>query len=540
MGQKIDIVDVLVIGAGSSGGAFTWRLSEAGFDVMCLEQGDWLRPEDYPSAQDDWELHFYTDFNLDPNFRGLPQDYPVNNDDTPITPLMVNAVGGSAVHWGAHFPRMRPSDFRVKTLDGAADDWPVTYAKLEPYFDVNDKMVGVAGLNGNPAYPPMPRRQTPPLPIGKHGETIARGFEELGWHWWPAESAINSRPYDGRPACNNCGPCILGCYNRSRASADVTYWPKAIDNGAVLKTNCRVREITVGKDGLADGVVYYDEQGRVREQKARAVVLACNGVGTPRLLLNSRSALFPNGLANSSGLVGRNLMFHPVAFVTGVFDDNLDGFKGPIACSITSYEFYETELSRGFVRGSQLQVNRSLGPVHTALGGVGGSPIPWGDRHHQAFAERMGRTISIGVLGEDLPEEHNRVELDPELTDGDGIPAPKIAYTESDNSKKLLEFGAERAAEALEAAGATSVVTNPLARIAGWHLLGTARMGTDPEKSVVDRFGACHDMRNLFIIDGSIFVTGGAVNPTSTIQALALYVADNFTKRARNLPGKTA
>ena len=208
--------------------------------------------------------------------------------------------------------------------------------------------------------------------------------------------------------------------------------------------------------------------------------------------------------------------------------EDLEGYKGPISCSITSYEFYETDLSRGFVRGSQLQVNRSLGPLHTALGGIGGSPIPWGDRHHSVFAERMGRTITIAVLGEDLPEEHNRVELDPELTDGDGIPAPKIMYVESENSRKLMEFGAERAAEALDAAGATDIHSNPLLRAAGWHLLGTARMGADPEQSVVDRFGACHDVKNLFIIDGSIFMTGGAVNPTSTIQALALYVADSF------------
>lgn len=536
MGKSGEIVDVLVVGAGSAGGAFVWSLSESGYDVMCLEQGPWLSPEDAPSTHEDWELHTYTDYNLDPNYRKLPQDYPINNENTCITPLMINAVGGSGIHWGAHFPRMRPSDFRVKDLDGVADNWPLTYYELEPYFDLNDRMVGVSGLNGNPAYPPMPMRQTPPLPIGKHGETIARGFEKLGWHWWPAESAINSEPYDGRPACNNCGPCILGCHNASRASSDVTYWPKAIAKGASLKTGCRVKEVTVNKHGFATGVIYYDEKGILKEQKASVVVLACNGVGTPRLLLNSVSPVFPNGLANHSGLVGRNLMFHPVAVVDGVFEENLQGFKGPLSCSITSYEFYETDVSRGFVRGSQLQVNRSEGPVHVSLGsGAAGNRVPWGEEHHRIFSQRMGNTIRVAVMGEDLPELSNRVELDDQMSDSDGVSSPKINYVESENSKKLIEFGIDRAIEVLGAAGAKSIHHDPLLSAAGWHLMGTARMGTNPERSVVDRFGACHDVRNLYVIDGSIFVTAGAVNPTSTIQALALYIADNLKKSSRFL-----
>ena len=197
MSQRTDIVDVLVIGAGMSGGAFTWSLADAGIGVMCIEQGRWPIPSLYPSTQEDWELHLYSDYHFDPNVRGLPEDYPVNTEDTPITPFMYNAVGGSAVHWGAHFPRMRPSDFRVKTIDGVADDWPLTYYDLEPFFDLNDRMTGVAGLAGNPAYPPMPPRQTPPLGIGKQGNKLAQGFERLGWHWWPAESAINSAPMMG-------------------------------------------------------------------------------------------------------------------------------------------------------------------------------------------------------------------------------------------------------------------------------------------------------------------------------------------------------
>ena len=529
-------VDVLVIGAGASGGAFTWSLSGAGFQVMCLEQGDWVDPAAYPTTGDDWELHRSTDFSPDPNVRAQPQDYPVNNTASPIAPLMYNAVGGSTIHWSAHFPRLHPSDFRVKSLDGVADDWPVTYAQLEPYFDLNDRMVGVAGVNGDPAYPPKPPRQTPPIPLGKLGDAIAGGFDKLGWHWWPSDSAVITRPYDGRAPCNNCGPCDIGCVPRAKASADVTYWPKAVQSGAILKTGARVREITLGDDGMAEGAVYYDRDGRLHEQKARVVVLACNGVGTPRLLLNSKSAAFPDGLANSSGLVGKNLMFHPYAMVTGVFEDDLEGHKGPVGCAILSQEFYETDASRDFVRGYTFQIDRSSGPVNTALGGIGGhDPIPWGDDHHGVLAERLGHTITIAVIGDDLPEEHNTVTLDPNLTDSDGIPSPMITYTLGENSNRLVDHGIARASEALEAAGARKVLVNPLLRPGGWHLMGTARMGTDSSGSVVDGSGRSHDVKNLFVIDGSVFVTGGAVNPTSTIQALALKIADGVKNNARHM-----
>ena len=535
MAIKEEPADVLVIGAGGSGGAFAWSLSDAGIQVVCLEQGDWVAPHAFPSALDEWELHRLTDMSPDPNVRAQRQDYPVNNDESPIAPLMYNAVGGSTIHWSAHFPRFHPSDFRVRSLDGVADDWPISYSQLERFFDLNDRMMGVSGVRGDPAYPPKPERQTPPIPLGALGETIVKGFEKLGWHWWPSDSAIITRPYQGRAACNNCGPCDIGCYQGAKASTDLTYWPRALENGAVLRTRSRVREITVGRDGLADGAVYYDDQGRVREQKARIVVIACNGVGTPRLLLNSKSALFPDGLANSSGLVGKNLMFHPYAMVTGLFDEVLEGYKGPIGCVILSQEFYETDPARGFVRGYTFQVVRSSGPANTAMSGQGGLPVPWGMDHHRLFKERFGRTVTLCVIGDDLPEEHNRITLDPELSDSDGIPAPKVTYTLSDNSRRMLDHGIARATEVLEASGAHQVLVNPLLRPAGWHLMGTARMGTDPAGSVVDASGRCHDVKNLFIIDGSIFVTAGAVNPTPTIQALALYIADQLKRNGRTL-----
>ena len=529
-----ETVDVLIVGAGASGAALAWSLAETRMNILCLEQGGWMKPSEYPSTSDDWELHRLSDFNLSPNARNRPEDYPVNDGDSPIAPVMFNAVGGSTITWAAYFPRFHPSDFRVRTLDGVADDWPVDYWDLEPFFDLNDRMMGVSGLAGNPAYPPKPV-QTPPIPLGKLGVTIAKGFNKLGWHWWPSDSAVLTQPYEGREACVNAGPCDLGCAQGAKASTDITYWPAARRAGVRLETHCRVREITVGDNGMADGVIYYDADGVERRQRAEVVVLACNGIGTARLLLNSRSSLFPDGLANRSGLVGKNLMFHPYGYVTGVFDELLEGFKGPVACCVTSQEFYETDSSRGFVRGYTFEVLRSFGPLTTALSGFEGRPIPWGPEHRREFERRFGRTITVGVVCEDLPELENRVELDPDLVDSHGIPAPRVRYRLSENSTRMIEHGVARAREVLEAAGAKETVVQAPARNTGWHLLGTARMGTDPAASVVNPWGRCHDVRNLFIVDGSIFVTSGGVNPTSTIQALALYIGDNIKKNLANL-----
>ena len=292
-----------------------------------------------------------------------------------------------------------------------------------------------------------------------------------------------------------------------------------------------MREITLGPDGRVDGALYHDGEGRLREQKARAVVLAANGIGTPRLLLNSRSARFPDGLANRSGLVGRNLMFHPYAMVRGVFDQPLGGHRGPIGCSLISQEFYETDLSRGFVRGYSFQVARGLSPIASALGGFIDDRVPWGREHRRAYDDRFDRTITVAVIAEDLPEPNNRVDLDPALTDSHGIPAPRVSYTLSENSRRMLDHGIARAGEALEAAGAREVSANPLLRAGGWHLMGTARMGRDPATSVIDAEGRCHDVPNLYIVDGSAMVTCAGVNPTSTIQAVALHIADGMIRR---------
>ena len=510
-----DVADVLVIGAGASGAAFTWSLTQAGIKVVCLEQGGWVPRGYLPVGDPAAPLHGQTDFHADPNVRGLPEDYPTNDRNTPIAPLMYNAVGGSTIHWGSHFPRFHPSDFRLKSLDGVADDWPMTYHELEPYYDMNDRMMGVSGQAGDPAYPPKPERPCPPLSIRPGGRVLAQAFDKLGWHWWSSDTALNSTPHDGRPA-------DTGEVLRSLASVDIVYWPKALQQGAKLKTHARVREILVDKSGRAAGALYYDSKGVLQEQRARVVVLAANGIGTARLLLNSKSNLFPDGLANSSGLVGKNLMHHPCGMVAGVFDEWLPGNgPRPRGSVMSSHEFCETDLSRGFVRGYHLQIESAAStPLSTALGSLPGSRAPWGAGHHQTLKERFGRTAAIMVMAEDLPEEHNRVSLDPDLTDGHGIPAPKIEYTISENSDKILAHGAEMAAAVMETAGAGDVFVAHQERSAGAHLLGTARMGNDPATSVVNRCGRSHDVPNLFVIDGSVFVTAASVNPTATIQAL--------------------
>ena len=264
------------------------------------------------------------------------------------------------------------------------------------------------------------------------------------------------------------------------------------------------------------------------------VVIACNGIGTPRLLLNSASGRFPNGLANSSGLVGKNFMFHPYALIYGYVEEVTDSNRAPPTC-LWSKEFYETDPSRGFVRGYTFQFGRGVGPVMEAVMSEAKGLLPWGADHHAVFRRLNGHRLSLAAICEDLPEEHNRVTLDPHLKDSHGIPAPKVDYTIGENSAKMLEHGIARAKEVLAAAGATDVCVNCPILYGGWHLLGTARMGTDPERSVVNEWGRSHDVKNLFIVDGSVFVTSGGVNPTSTIQAIALYIADQMKRRLANL-----
>jgi choline dehydrogenase-like flavoprotein len=528
-----EIVDVLIIGAGASGAAVAWSLADTRMKILCLEQGDWMKQSDYPSTGRDWEARMHSDFATSPNRRARPTDYPVNDDNSPIKVLNFNGVGGSTIVYAAHYPRLHPSDFRVRSLDGVADDWPIDYATLEPFFAENERMTGVSGLAGDPAYPPK-QPPMPPLALGKSGAHFAKAMNQLGWHWWPSDTAVATVEYEGRAPCINLGHCSPACAQGAKASTDITYWPAAIRAGVELRTHCRVREITLNKHGMAAGVLYYDRDGVEHFQPAEVVILACNGVGTSRLLLNSKSARFPNGLANSSGQVGRNLMFHPYASVFGYVEEPTDANRAPPTC-LWSKQFYETDLARGFVRGYAIQFGRGTGTISEAVMSEARGLLPWGEDHHRVFRRLNGHRLGASAVCEDLPEEHNRVTLDPVLKDSHGIPAPRIDYTIGENTAQMMRHGIARVREILETAGARDISVNAPIPYGGWHLLGTTRMGHDPERSVVNGWGRTHDVKNLFIVDGGLFTTSGGVNPTSTIQALALYIADQMKQRLATL-----
>ncbi|MFF5585213.1 GMC family oxidoreductase [Streptomyces hygroscopicus] len=529
--------DVLIIGAGASGGVAAGALAQAGFDVICLEQGNWPDRADYPAQRGTYELEARKQWSGSPNVRQNPVDYPINDADSDVAPLMYAGVGGSMILYAGDWPRLLPSDFRVRSLDGVADDWPLRYADLQPFYERTDVALGVSGAGGDPAYPEGAEPPLPPLPIGTMGARMAHAHDKLGWHWWPAAQAVLSAPYQGRRPCVQFGACMQGCPEGAKASTDLTHWPAAVAKGVRLLTGARVARILMSRGGLATGAEFVRPDGSWHVVRADVVILAANAVGTPRILLNSASPRHPDGLANSSGLVGRRLMVHPFANVTGYFEDDVESWRGHVGAKITCFEFYETDTDRGFVRGAKWSLAPTGGPLNAALPTRAGDAV-WGAAHHEHVRRHLGHTISWGIFGEDLPDEANRVTVDAALTDSSGIPAPKITYAVSENSRRLLDFHIARATESLHTAGAYDVATEALMRSSGWHLLGTARMGTDPRTSVVDPYGRSHDIPNLYVMDGSVFVTSGGVNPTSTITALALRSTEHLiaSRRDQRIP----
>lgn len=533
--EKADLAewaDVVIVGAGPSGAIAALELAKSGLSVVCLEQGEWVDPARFTGDKRSWELTADQRWHYNPNRRLSLADYPVDDSESDVPPAMFNGVGGSTIMWSAAWPRLTPSDFRVRSLDGVADDWPISYDELVPFYDEVERDIGISGLAGDPAYPQRSEYPMPQLPVGKTGMAAIRGMDQLGWHWWVGSTAIATQPYRRLNPCVRIGTCNTGCPEGAKASADVTHWPDALEHGVKLITGARVREITVDANGLADGVVYIRDGQEIR-QRAGIVICCANGIGTPRLLLMSASAAHPDGLANSSGMVGRNLMMHGMSAVMGCFDEPLESWLGPFGQHVYSMEFYETDTSRGFVRGAKWQLFPGSGPL-ALHAGLAGAPFDygWGEQMHRNTAKWFGRSMGWAIIYEDLPNPENRVTLSEDLTDSDGLPAPKLHFRVDANARRLSEWHMDRAAEALVAAGATETMRIPDTGM-GAHLLGTARMGNDPATSVVDRWGRSHDVPNLYIFDGSVFVTSAGVNPTPTICAFALRGARHIVAERR-------
>lgn len=525
--------DALVIGAGAGGAAVCARLAEFGLRVLCLEQGDWLDRSRLPKNHLDWEVRGRRYWNPSPGRRRWPSDYPVTNlGSDPVDTYLYNAVGGSTIGFGGVYWRLEPSDFKAWTLDGFGVDWPLRYADLAPYYRQNELIIGMSGLAGDPTGPEREELPMPPVAMDRLGRIWAHAFHKLGWYWWVQDCAISTRAYgDSRDGCVGRGFCAYGCPSRALATVDVTYWPLALSRGVELRTRSRVREITVSKRGLATGVLYYDENGRLQRAAAPIVVLSAGGLGTPRLLLMSASAAFPAGLANSSGLVGKNLMVHVQSLVTGRFAEPTEVDHGAWGGSVCSRQFYETDPRNDYLRGFTLGGHRGWSTLNTAL-----QVAPWGAAHHQTMETHLNHEGAVFMLGEDEPEPGNRVELDWDHLDDFGLPGLRTYYSLSENSRRLGTDGIRRARELVATAGAVSIRDSGLSPVFGWHLMGTARMGGNPADSVVDADHRAHDVRNLFIVDASSMPTGGSVNPTNTIQALALRAADRILALRKEIP----
>lgn len=525
--------DVLVIGAGPSGAVAAKRLAEAGSTVVCLEQGDWPDRQSYRGSQLDWELTSRKQWNWNPNVRQHPQDYPIDLSESEVEIGNFNGVGGSATLYGAIWPRFTPSNFRSRSQSGFAEDWPLDYRELLPFYERTDRDFAVSGLGGNPVYPPGADPPLPPLPITEGGLRLARAHARLGWHWWPETNAILSVAHDGRHPCVQRGTCYSGCNEGAKASPDLTHWAPLVRQGVRLVTGARVHRIVVDDHGLARGAEWSDADGDLHFQSADVVICAANAIGTARLLLASADARRPEGLANSSGLVGRNLLLHLWGIATGVFEDPLQSWQGHSGSWIGSWQFYESDDRRGFAGTSKWMTQPTYGPLANVFPGPGLGV--WGPDHHARVAEMLGHAVTWAMTGDDLPSEANRVELSPTVQDSSGLAAPKVLYRVGDNTRAMLAWHVEQATASLHEAGATRVEGTPLVPMSA-HLYGTARMGDDPSRSVVDRFGISHDIPNLAIVDGSVFVTNAGVNPTSTISALALRTAEHLVEHRGEVP----
>ena len=539
-------VDFVIIGSGASGGVFARELSTAGFDVVVLEQGPYRRAGDF--VHDEMAVQFLGEMTRHPSwsdpqtFRRSESERATVQADGPPTALYARGVGGSSVHFTANYWRMRPVDFKERSLLGEISgtgfaDWPISYEELEPYYSRVDWEIGVSGAQG-PFDPPRSRPYpVPPLPLNSSGALLERGARKLGWHAQPAPMAILSQPHNNRAACMHCGFCMgYGCEANAKSSTLAAMIPLAEATGRCeIRPLSTVFRIETNQKGRVSEVAYLDAGGGQHAQKAKAVIVAANGGETPRLLLMSESSRFPQGLANSSGLVGKYLMPNSHSLSQAIFEEPLNEYKSVQVTRIV-HDFYEHDPKRGFYGGGGIDARAFIQATPILFSETGlppGSPR-WGKAHKDMLRHTFTRRMAVLTSSTSLALESNNVTLDPDLKDATGRPAMRITYRDSENDMALMRFMQDRAVEILEAAEARTVWRDPVVSETVFaHLLGTCRMGADPAASVVDPYHRSHEVPNLFICDGSSLVTSGRGQPTMTIQALAFRAAEHIVEFAR-------
>jgi choline dehydrogenase-like flavoprotein len=514
-------VDFVIVGVGSAGGVLLQRLARAGFRVVGLDAGPfWDTERDWVSDEAGSHQLYWNDLRVTGGAN--PLAFGANNSG--------RGVGGGSVHWAGFTPRFHPSDFSVRTDTGLGADWPISYWDLKPYYALLEKEMPVAG----PAY--YPWGDPHGYPYGPHptagvSDLLVKGCTRLGIGVSiGGPVAINAGSHADRPHCIYRGFCIQGCKVGAKQSTLVSHVPDALRHGAEVRDNCMVSRVNLGTDGHVTGVTYFNAGGAEAEQRARVVILCGYAIETPRLLLNSACPGFEHGLANSSGVVGKYLMAQAGNVVLGRFAEPVRMYKGPPANALTE-EFYETDPRRDFVRGFAIQ---TVGPLPIAFATqLIAAKGAWGWEMRRLMMD-YNHWAALGLLGEILPWEDNRVEL-AEEKDRFGLPVAKVTFRLHENDQRLIACARRTTEEVMWAAGAEEVAQE--ARYA--HLVGAARMGSDPRDSVVDGFGQSHDIANLFICDGSILPTQGSANPGLTIQALAARTADYLIhERANVLSGR--
>jgi choline dehydrogenase-like flavoprotein len=514
MPAPFDLTDdsvVVVIGTGAGGGVLANELAQKGVSVVALEAGGRYLPDDY--VNDEWEAFGQLSW-LDP--RTTSGDWRVAKDFSGLPAWIVKAVGGTTIHWAGASLRFQDHEWKALTTYGPVPganlvDWPIDGAEMAPWYDKAEAKLGVTRTGDRAG-----------LPGNNNFKVFEAGAKALGYkEVHTGRMAINSADYDGRLACQQTGFCFQGCKWGAKWSAAYTDIPRGEETGNLeVRDRSQALKIEHDADGKVTGVVYADPDGNQQFQAARIVAVAGNSFESPRLLLNSASNLFPDGLANSSGQVGRNYMRHTTGSVYAVFDKPVRMWRGTTMAGIIQDEARH-DPSRGFVGGYELET-LSLGlPFMAAFL----DPGAWG-REFTSALDGYPNMAGMWIVGEDMPQETNRVTLNTEVKDAFGLPAPNVHFDDHPNDIAMRHHAYTQGAAIYEAVGATR--TFPTPPYPSTHNLGTNRMSENPRDGVVNKWGQTHDIPNLFISDGSQFATGAAENPTLTIVALAIRQADHI------------